>query len=242
MANIHFTYKIAAPGSVSSTTYPNLARLKSCIMEQREAQFVVTLKTRTSLGVELTCPRCEDAFLIGYIPQGAEKYSFLQRTERAIFDAKPVRRHYFRLTKSQGLREFLSFLTLVLEELLPEEKELRATLFMPLPVLEALDVKALYFFHGSLAALQEIETKLQERLLRDTEHDAALSMAHEIVKEAYGSSYTDYSLNLDIRYVPANTYFDKYVEGIVAEKGLCEEALEEYDGSGDAQGWTAFWI
>lgn len=102
--------------------------------------------------------------------------------------------------------------------------------------------KKTYLFSGSLSVLQILEDNgLKEVISEDMTKEQALAAAKEVIRKEFereGEDY-EYELEVDIVYFRAEDddslmsafvkFFDEYEE---------EKDFEQYDGSGDAQGYT----
>lgn len=118
--NIQWNIRKADGLNICSYAFASVKKLVEDIRKTGKADIVVMHQTKTSLSV--TISSTEDAgqsFRIGYIPTGAEKYKFHAATTTSIFDNISRTRHYFKLTRTQGLPELKRYLSLVLDELVP---------------------------------------------------------------------------------------------------------------------------
>ena len=115
---------------ISSYAFAKAANLAADIRATGTVDFLARHYSKTAVDVEISCQRGDGSnnFTVAHIPKGAEKFSFLGTTSRNIFDGNVTARHYFRLTKKQGLEELKEYLRLVLEQMLPDVEHLEATL------------------------------------------------------------------------------------------------------------------
>ena len=106
--------------SISSYAFASVKKLVEDIRETGKADILVRHNTKTSLSITISSTKdAGQSFHIGYIPAGAEKYKFHAATTTGIFDNVPRTRHYFKLTRTQGLPELKEYLSFVLDELVP---------------------------------------------------------------------------------------------------------------------------
>lgn len=118
--NIQWNIRRADGLSICSYYLASVKKLVEDIRETGKVDILVMHHTKTSLSI--TISSTEDAgqcFRIGYIPTGAEKYKFHAATTTGIFDNISRTRHYFKLTRTQGLPELKEYLSIVLDELVP---------------------------------------------------------------------------------------------------------------------------
>lgn len=115
--------------SISSYAFASVKKLVEDIRETGKADILVKHNTKTSLSITISSTKdAGQSFHIGYIPAGAEKFKFHTTTTTGIFDNVPHTRHYFKLSKTQGLPELKEYLALVLQAFVPEATELTANL------------------------------------------------------------------------------------------------------------------
>lgn len=238
---INWTVRKSAGLTISAYLFANVNRLIHDIRESGRVTFTVRHQTKTSLNINISCPKegsCHE-FGVGYIPPGAEKFKFHEKVSRGVFDAKQTVRHHFRISRTQGLPELKEYLSLVLEHHLPDVQELDAEIILyKVPELEP---KTLFFFHGSLSVLQLVETRLPNTLTPFTFKAGALSAAQMLAEKEYGEGF-EYDLDLVIVPNVTDISCGETVRQLVEELGLTDEKLSEHDGSGNAQGWTAITV
>lgn len=118
--------------TISHYAFANANKLREGIRETKTVQFVVFPCTKTSLNIEISCSQKNEGhnFLVGYIPAGAEKFTFHKRTTCGIFDGVPHTRYHFKLTKKQGLPELKEYLSLVLKDYVPDVEKLDADILL----------------------------------------------------------------------------------------------------------------
>ena len=106
--------------SISSYAFASVKKLVEDIRETGKADILIRHNTKTSLSITISSTKdAGQSFHIGYIPAGAEKLKFHTATTTGIFDNVPHTRHYFKLSKTQGLPELKEYLSLILNELVP---------------------------------------------------------------------------------------------------------------------------
>ena len=136
---INWNLKKADGLTICSYAFASVAKLIQDIKETGKVDFVVRHATKTSLDIEISCPKDggRHNFAVAYIPEGAEKFKFHEKVIRGVFDSKPRTRHYFKLTKTQGLAELKEYLAIVLERLVPGTESLDVNLtFYKVPEIE----------------------------------------------------------------------------------------------------------
>ncbi len=102
------------------SAFSNVDKLLSDIRESKTVNFFVCHETKTSLNVEISNDiHPENTFSVGYIPPGAEKYSFHKRNLYQIFEDKSSSRYFFKISNKQGLDEFKDYLALILSHVVP---------------------------------------------------------------------------------------------------------------------------
>lgn len=118
--NIQWNIRRANGLSISSYAFASVQKLVEDIRETGKADILVRHNTKTSLSVTISSTKdAGQSFHVGYIPAGAEKFKFHAATTTGIFDNVPRTRHYFKLSKTQGLAQLKEYLSLVLDELVP---------------------------------------------------------------------------------------------------------------------------
>ena len=117
---------------ISSYSYANIETLKEGIRETRSVQFVIFPCTKTSVNIEISCPKKDGRhnFYIAHIPARAEKFKFLEKTTCGIFDNKPRTRYHFKLNKKQGIPELKEYLAIILKEYVPDVESVDADLLL----------------------------------------------------------------------------------------------------------------
>ena len=128
--NITWNIKRANSLCIFSYAFASVDRLRLGIRETGIADFLIRHQTKTSLNIEISTPKDggRDNFCVGYVPKGAEKFKFHEKTTLGIFDSTPHTRSYFKLTKTQGLPELKEYLSLVLQELVPNMENITVNL------------------------------------------------------------------------------------------------------------------
>lgn len=118
--NIQWNIHRADGLSISSYAFASVKKLVEDIRETGKVDIVVMHNTKTSLAVTISSTKdAGQSFYVSYIPAGAEKFKFHTATTTGIFDNVPRTRHYFKLSKTQGLAQLKEYLSLVLDELVP---------------------------------------------------------------------------------------------------------------------------
>lgn len=109
--------------------------------------------------------------------------------------------------------------------------------------------KTFFFFYGSLSVIQAIEKRGIEKCLRaGMSQPKAFDIAEALIKEEFGEDFTDYDLDLVVEDYEKTSKqdidkaYEDDIEYYIRANGLDEKSLEEHDGSGNAQGWTAFLV
>lgn len=109
--------------------------------------------------------------------------------------------------------------------------------------------KTLFFFFGSLSVLQILENNGINKLLSPgMSRDTALYIANKLIRQSLGDNQYDYDLELNtVEYEEDSEEkiqerFGLDIRSCVEAYGLNEKSLEESNGSGNSQGWTAFLI
>lgn len=130
--NINWNVKSTGGLTICSYAFSDVRRLVNDIRESGTVDFVVRHDTKTSLDIELSCPKDDsrDCFAVAHIPPGAEKFKFHERRISNIFDGKVHVRKLFKLTKTQGLEELKEYLSLILQQLIPDQQDLSVNLFL----------------------------------------------------------------------------------------------------------------
>ena len=99
--------------------------------------------------------------------------------------------------------------------------------------------KTLFIFFGSLSALQEFEYKLVSNIKPKMTKEKALATARKLAKECG----VDWDFDLDVKIIPidglSKEEFSDRGNRIIED---FERAMdfEQYDGSGNARGYTSF--
>ena len=101
--------------NVSSYMYGSVDRMKQNIRTNKKVFVSVNRRTKTTVNIELFYD--EDSFSVAHIPAGAERFKFVEATDYSFFSGRSETRHYFRISKKQGLSELKKYLELVLNEL-----------------------------------------------------------------------------------------------------------------------------
>lgn len=118
--NIQWNIRRADGLSISYYAFASVKKLVEDIRETGKADILVRHNTKTSLSITVSSTKdAGQSFHVGYIPVGAEKFKFHAATTTGIFDNVPRTRHYFKLTRTQGLPELKEYLSFVLDELVP---------------------------------------------------------------------------------------------------------------------------
>ena len=131
---MNITWNIRRENSlcVSSYFFANVEKLKEGIRRSKKVSFVVRHQTKTSVAIEISCPEESKGhnFDVAYIPSGAEKFKFHDKVTYGVFDSKPRERHYFKIGKKQGFPELKEYLSIILDNLVPELTEVKVELVL----------------------------------------------------------------------------------------------------------------
>lgn len=113
--NWNIKYSPQPTRMVSHYMFSNLNRMKQNIEKAGRVNISVTKRTKTT--VEICMWFDEDSFTVAHIPNGAEKFKFVEASQYSFFDSANSVRYYFRISKKQNLPELKEYLELVLQQL-----------------------------------------------------------------------------------------------------------------------------